>query len=253
MGVVYLADDLLLKRAVAYKVLSPDKLTGGGAENLLAEARAAARLSHPNIVQVYDAGRDENGFFIVMELVTGENFARLLEERQLSIPGAVLVGRQICAALAHAHERRIIHRDLKPSNLIWTPEKRIKLTDFGLARAFEDAQGKVFTRPAGTPYYMAPEQIRGEPVDPRTDLYSLGCVLYELVAGHGPFAGGSSIHHHLSSQPDDPRSSHPEVPEALAALILRCLEKEPERRPSSAREVGRPWPRSEGGSCVVTA
>ncbi len=239
MGVVYLADDLLLKRAVAYKVLSPDRLSGGGAQNLLAEARAAARLSHPNIVQVYDAGRDENGFFIVMELVTGDNFAQLLEERKLSVPGAVLVGRQICAALAHAHERRIIHRDLKPSNLIWTPEKRIKLTDFGLARAFEDSQGKVFTRPAGTPYYMAPEQILGEPVDPRTDLYSLGCVIYEMVTRCGPFGGGSSIHHHLSSRPDDPRSLRPEVPEKLAEVILHCLEKEPERRPRSAREVGK--------------
>ena len=221
------------------KILPPDRLAAAGAEHLLAEARAAARLSHPNIVQVYDAGRDENGFYVVMELVAGDDFARLLGRRKLSLRGAVLVGRQICSALAHAHGRRIIHRDLKPSNLIWTPEKRVKLTDFGLARAFEDREGQVLTQAAGTPYYMAPEQIRGEPVDPRTDLYSLGCVLFELVTGRAPFAGGSSIHHHLNSEPDDPRALRRDVPRELAELILRCLEKEPVRRPQTAREVGR--------------
>ncbi|MEE8525230.1 MAG: protein kinase [Thermoanaerobaculia bacterium] len=240
MGVVYRADDLLLQRAVAYKALSREKLRGDGdAERLLSEARAAARLSHPNIVQVYDAGRDARGFFIVMELVEGKNFAELLTERELSVPGAVRVGRQICAALAHAHQRRIIHRDLKPSNLLWPPEKRVKLTDFGLARAFEAAAGHVVTRPAGTPYYMAPEQIRGEAVDPRTDLYSLGCVLYELLTRKGPFEGGGSIHHHLRTQPSDPRAWRPDIPADLAALILQCLEKEPDQRPASAKELGR--------------
>jgi Protein kinase domain len=240
MGVVYRADDLLLQREVAYKALPREALRGeGDAERLLAEARAAARLSHPNIVQVYDAGRDARGFFIVMELVRGENFAELLAERRLSVAGAVRVGRQVCSALAHAHRRRIIHRDLKPSNLLWTADKRVKLTDFGLARAFAADAGAVVTRPAGTPYYMAPEQIRGEAVDPRTDLYALGCVLYELLTRRGPFASGGSIHHHLTTPPEDPRSLRPEIPAELAALILRCLEKEPGDRPRSAKELGR--------------
>ena len=120
---------------------------------------------------------------------------------------------------------------------MWTPEKRVKLTDFGLARAFEASIGQVVTRPAGTPYYMAPEQILGDPVSPLTDLYSLGCVLFELVARRGPFGGGSSIRHHLNSQPDDPRVFCSDVPEALAKVILQCLKKEPEERPGSAKEV----------------
>ncbi len=238
MGVVYRADDKLLRRQVAYKVLPSPLADDSGADHLLAEARAAAQLCHPNIVQVYDAGRDQAGaFFIVMELIEGETFATLLKQRQLSVRGAILLGRQICSALAHAHDRRIVHRDLKPSNLMWTPEKQVKLTDFGLARAFEDSIGQVLTRPAGTPFYMSPEQIRGDPVSPRSDLYSLGCVLFELVTRHGPFGGDSSIHHHLNSQPDDPRALRLDVPEELAEVILRCLRKDPEQRPQSAGHV----------------
>ncbi len=242
MGVVYLARDLLLKRPVAYKVL-PAELSGseGESKSLLAEARAAAQLSHPNIVQVYDAGYlGDSGFFVVMELIEGEPFSKLLKKRRLSVSGVIYVGRQICAALAHAHQRRIIHRDIKPSNLMWTPDRQVKLTDFGLARVIEDSLGKVLTRPAGTPYYMSPEQIRGDPVDERTDLYSLGCVLFELLCNRTPFLGGSSsIFHHLNTQPADPRTSRREIPEPLAAIILRCLEKDVDKRPRSAEELGK--------------
>lgn len=241
MGVVYRAEDLMLKRFVAYKMLPKESLADDNeAENLLAEARAAARLSHPNIVQVHDAGRNDAGFFIVMEWVQGKDFSALLSERKLSIVGAIRVGRQICSALAHAHERRIIHRDLKPSNLMWTADKRVKLTDFGLARAFEDSIGKVMTRPAGTPYYMAPEQIRGDAVEPLTDIYSFGCVLYELLCNSGPFSdGGSTIYHHLNSPPRDPRYHRKKIPPALASLVLRCLDKEPHKRPPSAAALSR--------------
>ncbi|MCP4653985.1 MAG: protein kinase [bacterium] len=242
MGIVYRARDILLKRAVAYKVL-PAELSGaeGESKNLLAEARAAARLSHPNIVQIYDAGfLGDDGFFVVMELIAGEPFSKLLKQRRLSVNGVIYVARQICAALAHAHQRRIIHRDLKPSNLMWTPEKQIKLTDFGLARVIEDSLGKVLTRAAGTPYYMSPEQIRGDPVDERTDLYSFGCVLFEMLCNRTPFSGGSSsIFHHLNTQPTDPRASRREIPEPLAAIILQCLEKDVDKRPSSAEELGK--------------
>lgn len=240
MGVVYRAHDQVLDRKVAYKVLSPD-VTGvvGDSTELLKEARAAARLSHPNIVQVYDAGRVASGFFVVMELVEGENFGDLLKERKMAIAGAIGVGRQICAALDHAHKRQIVHRDLKPSNLMWTAEGQIKLTDFGLARFFESSLGKVQTQPAGTPYYMAPEQIRGDPVDVRTDLYSFGCVLFEMLCNHTPFTGGgSSIYHHLNSRPQDPRVTRREIPQGLAAIILACLEKDPDKRPASAAIVG---------------
>ncbi len=239
MGVVYRADDQLLNRQVAYKVLPSQLASNLEADHLLAEARAAARLSHPNIVQVYDAGLDTDGaFFIVMELIEGETFATLLKQRKLSLVGVTHLGRQICSALAHAHDRHIIHRDLKPSNLMLA-EKRVKLTDFGLARAFEGAVGQVFTHPAGTPFYMAPEQIRGEGISPRTDIYSLGCLLFELVTRRGPFGGESTIHHHLNSQPDDPRLVRDEVPEKLAAVILQCLQKDPGARPQSARAVAK--------------
>ncbi len=240
MGVVYRAEDQVLRRAVAYKFL-PRELGRSGIkeQDLLTEARNAARLSHPNIVQVYDAGRSEDGYFIVMELVEGETFDKLLESRKLSLRGAIQVARQVCAALAHAHERNIVHRDLKPSNLMWAPDNRVKLADFGLARVFEASIGAVVTRPAGTPFYVAPEQIRGDPVGPQADLYSLGCVLFELVCNRGPFAGGSSIYHHLNTRPDDPREIRERLPEELSALILQCLAKEPAQRPRSAAEVGK--------------
>ena len=240
MGVVYRADDRLLKRQVAYKVLPSQLPRGTHADHLLAEARAAAQLSHPNIVQVYDAGRDQDGaFFIVMELIDGDTFDTLLSQRQLSLQGAILLGRHICSALAHAHDRHIVHRDLKPSNLMWTTDKQVKLTDFGLARAFEGSTGQVLTRPAGTPSYMAPEQIRGDPVSPRTDLYALGCLLFELITRRGPFGGDASIYHHLETQPDDLQALRNDVPDKLAAVILQCLQKDPEKRPHSAEEVAK--------------
>jgi serine/threonine-protein kinase len=153
----------------------------------------------------------------------------------------VILGQQICSALGHAHERRLVHRDLKPSNLLWSDgDRRVKLTDFGLARVLEDSHGQVHTQAAGTPSYMSPEQIRGEPVDPRTDLYAFGCVLFELLCRRPLFAGGArSIHQHLNEKPDNPANLRAETPPALAELILKCLEKSPAARPQTAGEVGR--------------
>jgi len=238
MGVVYRAEDRLLTRLVAYKVL-PDSLlltSAEATESLLAEARAAARLSHPNIVQVYDAGHRDDGFFIVMELIEGPTFADLLAAQRFSVKGAMKVGRQICAALDHAHRRRLVHRDLKPSNLLWTEDKQVKLTDFGLARAFEGSSDKILTRPAGTPLYMAPEQLNGEAVDERTDIYALGCVLYEILCNRNPYEG-KSLAVRLKSPPQDPRAVRSEIPDHLAELVLSCLHKVPAERPPSAAAV----------------
>lgn len=232
MGVVYRAEDTMLDRNVAYKLL-PQTLAHG--EDVLAEARAAAKLSHPNIVQVFDAGHGPHGAFIVMELVEGRPFSTELREHKLSIRGVLTVGRQICAALAHAHERQLVHRDLKPANLMLTDKRQVKLTDFGLARAYEGSG--VETRPAGTPFYMAPEQITGELIDPRTDLYSLGCVLYELLCREPPFTGGGLVGQHLHAAPPDPRTRRPDTPAQLAELVLRCLAKEPAKRPQRATEI----------------
>lgn len=244
MGVVYRATDTILEREVAYKVLSPEITQAGSeeADSLISEAKAAAKLSHPNIVQVYDAGRVGSGslgggYFVVMELVEGHNFAELLRKKRLSVPGVVTVGRQICAALDHAHRKHIVHRDLKPSNLMWTEEKQIKLTDFGLARQIDSNLGEVQTRAAGTPYYMAPEQIRGEAVSPQTDIYSLGCVLFEMLCQRAPFASGGSLYHHLNTPPEDPRTTRQEIPGPMAQIILACLQKEASARPRSAAAV----------------
>ncbi len=241
MGVVYEAEDLVLQRPVALKIL-PEHMLGVEVEpeSLLAEARAAARLSHPNIVQVYDAGRRGRGFFVVMELIRGQSLDKILEDRQITVAGALRIGLQICAALDHAHGRHIVHRDLKPSNLMWSEERVLKLADFGLARAFEASQGRVVTQPAGTPSYMAPEQIRGEGVSPQADIYSFGCVLFELLCRESVFGTGPpSFHHHLASVPRDPRGLRPEVPDPLADLILSCLAKDPSERPRSAADLGR--------------
>ncbi|MEM8933000.1 MAG: protein kinase [Acidobacteriota bacterium] len=244
MGVVYRAEDRMLQREVAYKVV-PENVLGIEVlpEQLLAEARAAAKLSHPNIVQVFDAGRRTDvadaGFFIVMELVRGPTFETILKKQRLPVRAVVQIGRQVCAALAHAHSRRIIHRDLKPSNLLHGEDQRVKLSDFGLARAVE-ASGVVATQPAGTPSYMAPEQIRGEALSPSIDLYALGCVLFEMLCQQPVFGTGPpSFHHHLSSPPSDPRTLREEVPEALADLLLHCLQKDPAQRPESAEAIGR--------------
>lgn len=241
MGIVYRAMDRMLDREVAFKRLIDEAqaMDPEAVEDLMAEAKAAARLSHANIVQIYDAGQDAQGYFIVMELIDGENFAQLLKKHQFTVQAVVRVGRQICAALHHAHGRRIIHRDLKPSNLMWTSDHLVKLTDFGLARMIEESMSKVLTRAAGTPFYMAPEQIRGEAIDPRTDLYSLGCVLFELLCHRGPFGGGSSLVHHLETTPLDPRTYRQDTPPELAGLILQCLAKQPDRRPSTAATVDR--------------
>lgn len=238
MGVVYAAVDETLKREVAYKALPDDlKEHPKAAKNLMEEARSAAKLSHPNIVQVFDAGKDERGYFIVMEKIEGETFDKIIRSRRISVPGVVNIARQICAALSHAHGRHIVHRDLKPSNLFWTSEKMIKLMDFGLARAYDEQVGKVQTRTAGTPYYMAPEQIRGEPISPQTDLYALGCVIYELLCNRPPFTEGELVYHHVHTPPEDPRKYREEVSEDLAKIVLKCLEKTPEDRYASAEEV----------------
>lgn len=243
MGRVYRAEDSLLQRQVAYKVLPENLLRNEAStpEALLAEARAAARLSHPNIVQIYDVGERGGSVFVVMELVPGPTFEELLQQQNMSVPWLRRIGGQIADALAHAHARQIVHRDLKPSNLLWNAEEeRVKLTDFGLARVSDDVSGKVATRPAGTPSYMSPEQIRGDDLDLRADLYAFGCVLFEMATGRAVFSGGiRSLQEHLHEPPDDPRVLRTDLPDDVAELILHCLKKEPAARPESASAIAR--------------
>lgn len=237
MGVVYRAFDTVLNRAVAYKMMPTDlKSHPEAAKFFIDEARATAQLSHPNIVHVYDCGEDERGYFIVMEFIEGEAFDKVLRKKKISVPGVINIAQQVAGALSHAHSRKLIHRDLKPSNLLWTTEKKVMLLDFGLARAMNEL-GKVRTRISGTPYYMAPEQVRGGELDARCDLYSFGAVLFELFCNRPPFTEGDIGYHHNHTMPPDPRLHRSDLTPVMAWIVLKLLAKKPEDRFQSADEL----------------
>jgi len=238
IGVVYRAYDLLLDRDVAIKILnrdSQDRLGSEGRARLFHEARAAARLSHPNIVAIHDIGVSEGTPFIVMELVDGKPLPNGQAE---PLERILSVGRQICSALDHAHAHGIIHRDLKPENILLTSEEVIKLLDFGLARLARVSRSSTDGLIVGTVHYLAPEQAMGQPVDGRADLYALGVMLYELATGRLPFEGDDPlaiVSRHLHDQPISPSSLRPDLPPALEAVILRLMAKNPDDRFDSAR------------------
>jgi serine/threonine-protein kinase len=239
MGVVFRARDSRLDRIVALKRL-PDSLRRNHPRALqffLREAQSAARLNHPNIVTVYDADQEDGQFFITMELLKGQALQTILHERGQLSPGNVLgIARQVCRGLDYAHSQDVIHRDIKTANLFVTTERVVKIMDFGLAKVLEEVRGAT-TLVSGTPYYMSPEQVLGEDVDHRTDLYSLGVTLFELSTGGVPFDSGEVGYHHRHTPVQDPRELRPDLPSALAELILCLLEKERESRPQSASEV----------------
>ncbi len=202
MGAVYLAFDSLLKRPVAYKVLSAELARSADArDQLLAEARAAAALNYPNIITVFDIGFKDDQPFICMELVEGENYAKILRgKKHLAIPEVMHLLVSVCQGLEHAHRRGIVHRDLKPSNVLLTTENRVKIVDFGLAQlnhGDEVVDGNMSI--SGTPKYVSPEQARAQQTDARSDIYSLGASLYEILVGHAPFTEGNLVMHHLYS------------------------------------------------------
>jgi tetratricopeptide (TPR) repeat protein len=236
MGVVYRAHDKLLERDVALKILSKAGLGTEGRARLLHEARAAARLNHPNIVGVYDAGEAERLPFIVMELVEGQSLYDRMPE---TLDETIAIARQICTALDHAHASGVVHRDLKPENVLITPDGAVKLTDFGLARSVASrltTEGTI----SGTVFYIAPEVALGQPIDGRADLYALGVILYELTTDCLPFGGDDPlavISQHLYAPVVPPHAHRPDIPPALDALIVRLLSKQPRDRPASAIEV----------------
>ncbi|MFQ5923963.1 MAG: protein kinase, partial [Anaerolineales bacterium] len=237
MGEVYRALDTWLEREVAAKVLSSDALGPDGRERLLAEAQAAARLNHPNVVSVYDVGEIDGQPFIVMELVEGETLHKYQPENQGERLAIVL---EICAALEHAHLQGIVHRDLKPENVMVAPDGMARLMDFGLASWTVEAPDAPEGGTAGTVYYLAPEVLRGEPASVQSDLYALGVMLYELLTGELPFSGEDPIAvitQHLEADPRPPSQINSDIRPALEALILRLLSKRPEERPFSAVSV----------------
>ena len=243
MGEVFRAHDAVLARDVALKLLHP-QLAGdrGFVERFRREARAAAILNHPSIVGVYDWGSTDGTYFMVMEYVQGLNLRTLLAEYERLEPAqAVEILLPVLAALDHAHGHGIVHRDVKPENILIARSGTVKVADFGLARAYADsyvsqAEGTV----TGTVQYLAPEQIQGEPADPRTDLYAVGVVLFELLTGRPPFIGETSLgiaYQHLSGRVPAPSMVVPTVPPELDRIVLMATEKERERRPASARAL----------------
>ena len=224
-GVVYEARDRELGRAVAFKAVKAGSRSGAHEERLLREAEAAARLAHPNIVTLYDVGRSEHGPYLVLELLRGQTLAQRLRQGRLSVREAVRVAREVATGIAHAHGEGVVHRDLTPGNVFLCDDGRVKVLDLGLAHAF--GRRKL---DGGTPAYMAPEQWRGAPEDERTDVWALGVILHQMLAGDLPFRGEGP-----------PRALPPEldVPEApaLGELVTRALERDPVRRPRDGGEL----------------
>ena len=237
MGTVYRAHDTVLDRSVAVKVVSNTALGTEGRARLLREARAAAQLNHPNIMTVHDVGEDHNVPFIVMELIEGQ---ALRDYTPASIAETLALVKQICAALEHAHGHGIIHRDLKAENVMLTPRQTVKLMDFGLAFSSGVSRLTQEDMLVGTVAYLAPELIEGQPASAASDLYALGVLLYELLAGRLPFEGdnlAALLSQHLHAAPAPASTYNAALPAPIDLLILRLLAKQPDQRPASAREV----------------
>lgn len=242
MGEVYQAYDQRLERWVAVKLIRPEHMENATArERFRREARTAARLSHSSIVQIYDIVESEESDAIILELVEGEPLSHRIARGPLPVEEAVRLGRQIAEGLAAAHARGIIHRDLKPDNVMVTAEGYAKILDFGLAKRLEgEASLTENHKVIGTFRSMSPEQARGLPLDHRSDLFSLGILLYEALSGRSPFEGGSTLETltRICTHRQRPlRELDPGIPEDLSNLVDRLLEKDPMLRPRSAREA----------------
>src|ERR671932_218423 len=241
MANVYLAEDEDLGRRVAIKIMS-DRYADDDtfSERFRREAKAAAALSHPNIVSIYDRGQANGTPYIAMEVIEGRSLKELVLSRgPLPVDQAVDFTKQILAALRFAHRNGIIHRDIKPHNILVGSENRLKVTDFGIARAGASQMTEVGSI-MGTAQYLSPEQAKGTPVDQRSDIYSLGIVLYELLTGEVPFKGDTPVEiamRHLSTVPEPPSAKRADVPHDLDLVVMRALAKDPGDRYTSAEEM----------------
>jgi serine/threonine protein kinase len=247
MGQVWEGEDRRLERRVAVKLLTNEALAGRAEPHDLVhrfarEAAVTAGLRHPGVPAVYDAGTYDGGLFLVLEMVGGCALGDLMAEQgPLPVAWAAGIAAQVAAVLAAAHERRLVHRDVKPQNLMLTRDGTVKVLDFGVAAVLDQAGVPRITRTGetiGTPAYMAPEQLHSRPATPRTDLYALGCVLYEMLAGKPIFESTSAaglMHKHLEQAPAPLRRD--DLPHELDVLVRQLLEKDPARRPADARET----------------
>lgn len=242
MARVYLGRDLRLNRPVAIKIPHSHLMTD---PDFLArfrhEAHAAAMVRHPNLVDVYDVGQDGDLHYIVMEYVAGSTLKQLINrEAPFAIPRAVRIGEQIARGLHAAHRAGLIHRDIKPQNIIVTDDGQARITDFGVAKSRLSTAMTETGITLGTVYYIAPEQARGRPATPQSDIYALGVVLYEMLTGRLPFTGDTPVAvamKHISEPPPPPRRYNPQIPAALEEIILRALAKDPAQRQRSALEL----------------
>ena len=238
MGEVWEADDTVLGRRVALKVLVEELAADDRAtRRFVREARATARLTHPNVARVYDFGRDGDAPFLVMELLQGETLASRTGAGPLPPAEAARIAAAVADALDAAHQRGIVHRDIKPGNVMLTPGGEVKVMDFGIAAAVDETHSTTGSGLYATVAYVSPERVAGEPATPASDVYSLGAVLYELLCGRPPFSGGSPAlvaKAHLQDDPVPVRQLAPWVPVRLAQACEAALAKDPGCRPSSA-------------------
>jgi len=236
MGEVWQAHDEIILRSVAIKILKQEYLGDPGfLERFRTEARLAAMVNHEGIANVFDYGEDSGSAYLVMELVPGESLAKILErEKSLSGERVLDIIAQTARALQAAHESGMVHRDIKPGNLLITPDHQVKITDFGIARVADQVSLTATGQVMGTVQYLAPEQATGKGSSPLTDLYSLGIVAYEAVAGRRPFTGGNQMEIAMAQINDEPPALPESVDPRIAELILSCLKKKPFERPNNA-------------------
>lgn len=225
--------DPLIDRPVAIKLFSPELARGDARARFLREARVVGQISHPSVVTLHDMGVEESTLtpYLVMELIEGQSLEKILTKGSVPFPSACNWAAHVAVALTNAHRRGIIHGDIKPANILITHDNRVKLTDFGMARLAKHDNGD--TSLYGTPAYWCPEQIHGRPQDARSDLFSLGVVLYEMLTGISPFAGATLqnvCNHVLSSTPLPATQSNPSLPSAVNDVLAGCLAKDPAHR-----------------------
>jgi len=242
MGRVYKAFDTEIKEKIALKLLKPEiGIDEQMIERFRNELKLARKISQRNVCRMYDLNKEEGAYYITMEYIVGEDLKRLIRKvGQMSMGKTISIAKQVCEGLAEAHSLGIVHRDLKPQNIMVDEAGNAKIMDFGIARSISAKGITGAGVMIGTPEYMSPEQVEGKDVDQRSDIYSLGVILYEMVTGRVPFEGETVLSialKHKAEVPKSPKDVNPQIPESFNRLILRCLEKKPERRYASVQNI----------------